>query len=135
MVSGISEANELLYTQDVDLRQNRYDVPFWTPENQSNNYSRNDRHANVNSRSMEFYRSTDFIRLQDVTLNYRFPSEALKKLKITNLELYTNIKNMYTQTNWIGLDPEFIGKTSSGDSRQTAVPQTMSVLLGLKISL
>ncbi|ALJ05420.1 hypothetical protein APS56_09945 [Pseudalgibacter alginicilyticus] len=131
MVSGMTQSNELLYTQDNDLRENRYDVTFWTPENQSNTYPRNDRTASVNPRSMKFYRNTDFIRLQDVTLNYRFPSETLKKFKIDNLELFTNIKNLYTQTDWIGLDPEF----SDTSGRQTAVPQTTSFLLGLKISL
>ena len=131
MVSGITQSNTLLYTQDNDLRENRYNVDFWTPENLSNTYPRNDRTASVNPRSMGFYRSTDFIRLQDVTLNYKFPSETLKKLKIENLELFANIKNLYTQTDWIGLDPEF----SNSASQQTAVPQTTSYLLGLKISL
>ena len=131
MVSGISRANSLLYTNDIDLRQNRYDVTFWTPENQINTYPRNGSHSDVNSRGIDFYRSTDFIRLQDVTLNYRFPSETLDKLKLTNLELFTNIKNLYTETDWIGLDPEF----SSSDSQQTAAPQTMSIMLGLKVSL
>lgn len=131
MVSGITQANELLATQDLDLRQNRYNVPFWTPENQSNDYPRNDATANVNQRGVQFYRSTDFVRIQDVTLNYRIPSELVKRLKINSLELYTNIKNLYTFTNWIGLDPEF----STSSSQQTAVPQTKSILLGVKISL
>ncbi|MFB9057370.1 SusC/RagA family TonB-linked outer membrane protein [Mariniflexile ostreae] len=131
MVSGITQSNTLLYTQDNDLRENRYNVAFWTPENKSNTYPRNDRTASVNQRSMGFYRSTDFIRLQDVTLNYQFPSETLKKLKIENLELFANIKNLYTKTDWIGLDPEF----SNSASQQTAVPQTTSFLLGLKISI
>ncbi|GAA3619280.1 SusC/RagA family TonB-linked outer membrane protein [Flavivirga jejuensis] len=135
MVSGITYSNELLYTNDIDLRENRYNVPFWTPENQSNSYPRNDRHANVNPRSMKFYRSTDFIRLQDITINYQFPSETLKKFKIENLELFANIKNLYTNTDWIGLDPEFYAPTSGGVSRQTAAPQTTSFLLGLKVSL
>ncbi|MEP3836419.1 MAG: TonB-dependent receptor [Algibacter sp.] len=131
MVSGITQANTLLYTQDLDLRENRYDVEFWTPENQSNSYPRNDRTASVNPRSMQFYRSTDFIRLQDITLNYKFKSETLERLKIDNLEIFANIKNLYTATDWIGLDPEF----SNTSSQQTAVPQTTSFLMGLKISL
>lgn len=131
MVSGITQSNSLLATQDIDLRQNRYNVTFWTPENQSNTYPRNDRTASVNTRAIGFYRSTDFIRLQDVTLSYKLPSELLKKLNISNLEFFTNIKNLYTSTDWIGLDPEF----SNSDSQQTAAPQTLSVLLGLKLGL
>ena len=131
MVSGITQSNTLLATQDIDMRQNRYNVTFWTPENQSNSYPRNDRTASINPLAMQFYRSTDFIRLQDVTLNYRFPAESLKKLKINSLELFTNLKNLYTQTDWIGLDPEF----SNTDSQQTAIPQTATILLGLKLSI
>lgn len=131
MVSGITQSNTLLYTNDIDLRENRYDVEFWTPENQSNSYPRNDRSASVNPLSANFYRSTDYIRLQDITLSYRVPEKTLNKLKINTLEFYTNIKNLYTHTDWIGLDPEF----SSSSSEQTAVPQTCSLLLGLKIGL
>ena len=131
MVSGITQSNQLLYTNDIDLRENRYDVDFWTPENQSNSYPRNDRHASVNPLSAKFYRSTDYIRLQDITLSYKVPDKTLNKLNINNLEFYTNIKNLYTHTDWIGLDPEF----SNSSSQQTAVPQTFSLLLGLKIGL
>ncbi|MDE3740926.1 SusC/RagA family TonB-linked outer membrane protein [Maribacter polysaccharolyticus] len=131
MVSGITQSNTLLSTNDIDLRQNRYNVDFWTAENQSNSYPRNDKSANVNPLSASFYRSTDYIRLQDITLNYRLPSQLLEKMNVTNLEIFANIKNLYTHTDWIGLDPEF----STSSSRQTAVPQTTTFLLGLKIGL
>ncbi|WP_273277582.1 SusC/RagA family TonB-linked outer membrane protein [Maribacter polysiphoniae] len=131
MVSGITQSNQLLYTNDIDLRQNRYDVNFWTPENQSNSYPRNDRSASVNPLSAKFYRSTDYIRLQDISINYKLPAKTLQKLNLTNLEIFANIKNLYTHTDWIGLDPEF----SNSSSQQTAVPQTSSLLLGLKIGL
>lgn len=131
MVSGITQSNQLLYTNDIDLRENRYDVNFWTPENQSNSYPRNDRSASVNPLSAKFYRSTDYIRLQDISINYKLPAKTLQKLNLTNLEIFANIKNLYTHTDWIGLDPEF----SNSSSQQTAVPQTSSLLLGLKIGL
>ncbi|MGJ8734722.1 MAG: SusC/RagA family TonB-linked outer membrane protein [Cellulophaga sp.] len=127
MVSGITKSNTLLATNDLDLRENRYNVDFWTPENQSNTYPRNDRSGSVNPLSIGFYRSADFIRLQDVTLSYKVRNKTLEKLKINNLEFYTHARNLYTHTDWIGLDPEF--------SSQTAVPQTFSLLLGLKVGL
>jgi len=52
-------------------------------------------------------------------------------MKIQNLEFLANIRNLYTFTDWVGLDPEF----SNSTSQQTAVPQTTSFLLGLKLSL
>lgn len=131
MVSGITQSNELLDTNDMDLRQNRYNVDFWTAENQSNLYPRNDQSAEVNPLSMDFYQKTNYFRLQDITFNYKLPQDILDKMKVTNLEVFANIKNIYTNTDWVGLDPEF----STSSSKQTAVPQTSSFLLGLKISI
>ncbi len=126
-VMGITKANDLLYTNDNDMRLNRYNVTFWTAENQSNVYPRNDRHASINKFSMPFYRNSDFLRLQDISLSYRVPDQVAKKLKLKNVEVFTNIKNLATWTNWVGLDPEF--------SDQAAVPQTSTYLFGVKIGL
>jgi len=126
-VTGITKSNELLSTGDLDYRQNRYNVEFWTPENQSNVYPRNDRNANVNPLNMPFYRNADFIRLRDVYLSYTIPDELLNRIRLKNLEVYVNAKNLVTITDWIGLDPEF--------NDQTAVPQTASYLFGVNIGL
>jgi TonB-linked SusC/RagA family outer membrane protein len=126
-VQGITKANDLLYTNDLDLRQNRYNVTFWTEENSSNVYPRNDAHSQINKYSMPFYRKSDFIRLQDISLNYAMPKSILSKLKVDRLEVFANIKNLATWTNWKGLDPEF--------DDQKAVPQTQTYLMGIKLSL
>ncbi|WP_372774256.1 SusC/RagA family TonB-linked outer membrane protein [Mangrovibacterium sp.] len=126
-VVGITKENELLYTNDNDMRLNRYNVTFWTPENMSNIYPRNDAHASVNKYSMPFYRKADFLRIQDISLSYKVPKILIEKYKINNVEVFANIKNLATWTDWVGLDPEF--------SDQTAVPQTATVLFGVKIGL
>jgi TonB-linked SusC/RagA family outer membrane protein len=126
-VSGITKRNELLGTNDNELRLNRYNVDFWRPENNSNEYPANKKSSNINSFEMDFYRSADFIRLQDITLSYTVPSEFINKYKLSNVRLFVNAKNLATWTSWVGLDPEF--------SDQTAVPQTTSVLFGVNIDL
>lgn len=126
-VTGITKSNELLSTGDLDYRQNRYNVEFWTPENQSNVYPRNASGSDVNPLDMPFYRSADFIRLRDIYLGYSVPDKLLSRFRVNNLEVYMNIKNLVTITDWVGLDPEF--------SNQTAVPQTASYLFGLNIGL
>lgn len=124
-VTGITKANDLLNTNDEDLRRNRLNVEFWTPENKSNEYPRNDKGAVVNEFSMPFYREADFLRLQDISLGYSLPKNALDKMKLQNLEIYANITNLATWTSWVGLDPQF--------DDQQAVPQQTSYLMGLKI--
>jgi hypothetical protein len=76
---------------------------------------------------MPFYRNADFLRLQDVSLSYQIPVGTVNKLKLNNVEVFANIRNLATWTSWVGLDPEF--------SNQAAVPQTATYLFGVKIGL
>lgn len=126
-VSGITKSNELLGTNDNEMRLNKYNVVFWTPENGSNEYPRNDQGSQVNKFNMNFYRNADFIRLQDITLSYTLPKVLVNTYRLNNVRLFVNAKNLATWTSWVGLDPEF--------SDQTAVPQTRSVLFGINIGL
>lgn len=124
-VVGITKVNQLLTTVDNYLRTNRYNVTFWTPENMSNDYPRNAENTEVNKFNMPFYRNADFLRLQDVSLSYQIPVRTANKLKLNNVEVYANIRNLATWTSWVGLDPEF--------TDQAAVPQTATYLFGVKI--
>ena len=126
-VSGITKRNELLSTNDNDLRRNRFDVEFWTPENNSNVYPRNDATSDINPFEMDFYQSADFIRLQDVTLSYTLPKVFVNKYKLDNVRLFASGRNLATWTDWDGLDPEF--------SNQRAVPQTSTILFGINIGI
>jgi hypothetical protein len=65
--------------------------------------------------------------LRDIYLGYSLPDQFLNRIGFKNLEIYVNVKNLITITDWVGLDPEF--------SSQTAVPQTASYLVGVNIGL
>jgi TonB-linked SusC/RagA family outer membrane protein len=125
-IYGINRPNSFLSTNDQDLRYNRYPVAFWTPENMSNEYPRNDRTQNTNSYGVDFYRDASFLRIQEVTLSYDFPKTILDRIGFANFQLYANIKNPLTITSWEGLDPEF--------SSQLDRPQNMTYLFGMKFS-
>lgn len=128
-VVGIEKPNELLKTGDSDLRRNRYPVPYWTPENKSNEYPRSASSSeDVNYLGVNFFRNASFLRIQDVNLSYSLSNRTLTALgiEIQHLEVYANIKNLYTFTEWEGLDPEF--------NDQLHVPQTRQFLIGLKLS-
>lgn len=119
--------NNLYTTSHNSYAQNRMMVNFWTPENPTNDYPMNKLDNAVNPYSMSFYEKTDFVRLQDVTLSYRFPERWMSKIGINRLEIFTNLKNLYTWTRWTGLDPEFI-------SSQRAAPQLKSYSFGIKLN-
>ena len=69
--------------------------------------------ANDNDRiSSRYVEDASFLRIQNIALGYTLPKKWLKKLKIENARIYTNIKNVYTFTGYDGYDPE-IGSTQA----------------------
>lgn len=126
-VQGITRFNELMNTY-FDGRTRTLNRTFWTPENAINSFPANRDDSNPFG-VIYFGRQNNasFIRLNDVTLKYQFPSSILTQLGLHNLEVFVNAKNLATITNWEGLDPELSG--------QKAIPLTRAYLLGLRFGL
>jgi TonB-linked SusC/RagA family outer membrane protein len=104
---------------------NQLDAGYWTKENQSTT-----RPSLVynNPYSHGWYLSRNFLRIQDVSLSYEFPTEVINKLKVSNLRIYLSGKNLYTFTNWLGADPE-----SGGTSPADFYPMPRIISLGVNI--
>jgi TonB-linked SusC/RagA family outer membrane protein len=84
-------------------RMNIVDVPYWTPKNPSNEYSR------VNympSRLHPYLEDRSFVKLQDVNLSYTFDHVSLEKIRLQGLRVYLSGKNLYSWSKWTGYDPE-----------------------------
>jgi len=47
-----------------------------------------------------------YVRIQNMKLAYTFPSTLIEKVKLSNFQIYVNIQNMATFTNYSGLDPQ-----------------------------
>jgi hypothetical protein len=75
-----------------------------------------------------------YVRLQYVTLSYKLPSK-ISFLK--NSELYVTGTNLFTFTNYKGLDPEFSysGYSLARGIDPGQVPQSRAFFMGLKIGL
>jgi len=125
-IYGIKKRNPFLSTGDNDFRKNKYPVNYWTPENPHNEYPRLDDGKNTNPYGLNFIRDASFLRLQELTFGYTFSSSKLSSIGMKDLELYANLKNLYTLTKWTGMDPEF------GDQYER--PQTSVHQLGLRFS-
>ncbi|WP_232234317.1 hypothetical protein [Myroides sp. ZB35] len=69
-----------------------------------------------NVESNRFIRSGDFLSIQNIALNYDFPSELLKKIKVKQMSMNISVENVYTFTKFKGLDPQqsFSGAVGSG---------------------
>jgi TonB-dependent starch-binding outer membrane protein SusC len=98
----------------------------WTEQNHSNSMPRavyGDPNANLRF-SDRFIENAGFLRLQNLQVGYNFPSALLAKTNaIQNLRLYVSGINLFTITDYSGLDPE-----------NDFFPNTRQLLIGLKAS-
>lgn len=126
-LDGVTRRNSLIELSPWNYRHRTLDINFWTSENSSNSYPRNDQASVVNPYSAAFYEKAGFLRLKDVSLSYQFPKTLLNRLKITRLECYMNAKNLGTFSKWQGLDPEL--------NSQAAIPLTRTFIFGVRLGL
>lgn len=97
-------------TLNSNLYQNQLAeaADFWTADNVDASLPRPVgalSHQNLRV-SDRFVEDGSYLRIQNVTLGYSFPTELLSQLKITRLRIYTSIQNLHTFTNYKGYDPE-----------------------------
>jgi len=92
------------FRSDNVLRINASAVrPYWTPDNGVNNATGV---YNSPAVSSGIYESRSFVRLQDVSLSYRFGTQLLQTLKLNACQVFVSSKNPYVWTEWSGWDPE-----------------------------
>lgn len=68
-------------------------------------WSSNDINGN-NRMSDRWLEDGSYLRIQNISLSYNFPKRWIKKAAMENLKVYFNCQNVYTFSNYSGLDPE-----------------------------
>jgi TonB-linked SusC/RagA family outer membrane protein len=92
------------FRSDNVLRINASAVrPYWRPDNGVNNATGV---YNTPAVSSGIYESRSFVRLQDISLAYRFSTQVLQKIKVNDLQVFVSSKNPFVWTSWSGWDPE-----------------------------
>src|SRR5690606_11372607 len=99
-------------------------VPYWTPENPINDYSRLDVNTSGYGGGLRVFKPRSFVRVQDVSVSYTFPSQLTDNVYLSNLRIYASARNLFTFTDWPDWDPE------SGTS-----PMPRVFTLGVNVSL
>lgn len=98
----------------------------WTPDNPSASMPRaiyNDPNGN-NRYSSRFVEDAGFMRLKNVQIGYSLPSSILETFRVvSNFRIYATATNLFTVTQWTGLDPE-----------NDEIPPTRVIQLGLSAS-
>lgn len=111
--------NDVLRVLDSYGNSNyRKDINPWTPTNTDTSFPRlgyqfaaNDRGINENARGNtdRWIEDGSFLRLRNVELGYSLPSKLISKANISNARLYVSGQNLFTITNYSGLDPDVVG--------------------------
>ncbi|TRZ43549.1 SusC/RagA family TonB-linked outer membrane protein [Robertkochia solimangrovi] len=124
-IVGIDRRNPIL-NNFIPQLENVYDVvDYWREDNTNTIYPKNT--PGSNKYDTDYFDSATFVRLQDITLSYDFDKALLEKIGLDNLQVYINLRNVHTWTDWIGVDPEHVSNQGN--------PMPKSYLMGLKVSL
>lgn len=107
----------------------------WSPANTSS----------ANYRSGGFYgggystrtiEDGSYLRLKTVSLGYNVPKALLKKISVSSLRVYVSGQNLYTWTNYSGLDPEVSTYNSvlTGGFDYSAYPRPRTIAFGANLT-
>jgi hypothetical protein len=110
-VQGVSRSNSLL-NDDVfgDVRRSTALLEHWSPDHPNAVIPANRLDSNL--LNVGFFENASFVRLKDVTLSYDLPSAFTPRVGVETVRLYVNGRNLWTHTDWTGLDPELSGQRS-----------------------
>jgi TonB-linked SusC/RagA family outer membrane protein len=86
-------------------------------------------------KSSRFIEDGSFLRVKNITLSYNFKKEWIKKIGMKSAKVYGTVQNLFTFTNYTGMDPEvnYYGGSSNiiiGTDFFT-YPQSRTFLVGL----
>ena len=74
-------------------------IPFKGPSNSGV-------YGNVSNNNDRALFDGSYLRIKNITLAYQFPKSIVQKVGLSNMRVYSNIANMFTLTNYRGIDPD-----------------------------
>lgn len=115
----VNRARTQLKPDGLDVN-NINDVELINPETNMPRFDNGGENRNhyMSSRWIE---DGTYVRLQNVKFSYSLPQALLSKVKIANMQVYANIQNLATFTNYKGLDPQI------GSFNQSALMQNVDM--------
>jgi len=137
-VQGVTKQNSTL-SDDVNtaVEKNTYAKNYWTPTNPTNDYYANAQLLaspiyQPNVYGVAIFQNASYLRVRDMRLAYDIPPRFIQHLKISNLRIFVEGRDLFTITPWKGFDPELITTGSSA----TSIPiLTKEFVVGLNVSL
>ncbi len=96
----------------------------WTPENPYDSkypILRNNANGKNNIASDAFVHNAAYLRCKNIQLGYTIPQNITRKFFVERLKVYTSIDNLFTITDFPGLDPEVAANVGYPSVRQYSV--------------
>nr|WP_315242279.1 TonB-dependent receptor [uncultured Flavobacterium sp.] len=111
----------------------------WTPENPNATYARVGA-ATESVAISKYIGDASYIRLRSTSLGYNFPEQWLRKTEIAKMRLSLSANNLFTITNYIGVDPESVYQPRGGVTTDLnrdesySYPMAKSFTIGLDVT-
>ncbi|MEJ7767790.1 MAG: TonB-dependent receptor [Chitinophagaceae bacterium] len=87
-------------------------------------------------RPSRFLEDGSYMRLKNLSLGYTLPASLLRKAGMSNARIYVSGQNVFTFTNYTGLDPELTGTASNALTQGIeffSMPQSRTFMAGFNI--
>lgn len=104
--NGVFTFNTAGASQSGFGNKDRRALNMWTTPGQITDVPRAAAGTNGLIVGSRFMQPGDFIRIRNVQLSYNFPDAAFKSVRLSGLRVYIQAQNLFTFTNYDGLDPE-----------------------------
>jgi TonB-linked SusC/RagA family outer membrane protein len=86
---------------------------------------------NSNKPSSRYLEDASYLRMRNVTLSYSLSTETLKRLGMGSMNLYISGDNLFTITDYTGVDPAVAGLSGSAS---LSYPIPKRIVMGLNLS-
>jgi len=111
---------------------------YWTPQNTDAAYPAPSENRAQLRTSDRFVKDASYLRLKNVKLAYNIPVQSIKPA-LAALQVYISAQNVFTVTDFPGLDPDVNTRGGTGDLRigiaQTSYPSSRTITLGMNLKL
>lgn len=110
----------------------------WTPERADAKYAKlvfaSTSRYNSSSNLDRYVFKTSYLRMKNITLSYNLPKIPMRRLGVQNASVFVTATNLFTITQWPGLDPEMVSSIPSQVGNNSDVyPMSRTFSLGLKV--
>ncbi len=140
-----SYGGQLIYQDDVDnlnfsnlANKGTSMLGRWTPENPNATRPRLLYTYGFTPLTNRSVYNASYIKLRSLTLSYSLPKTVMNRLKWRNASVYISGTNLFTLTNYPGLDPEVSddpGSIIGGGRDVDSYPTNRSYTLGIRVGI